>query len=479
MNKNRLDEIIEDKKNIFIDVNNKIWQYAEMRFEEFKSAELLSTVLEDEGFSLERGIAGISTAFVASFGSGKPVVAILGEYDALSGLSQKSGVAQKEPLSEGGSGHGCGHNILGTGALAAAVAVKHYIEENKVGGTIRYYGCPGEEGGSGKAFMVRDGAFDDVDVALTWHPLTHNTIFSVRTLANYQIYFKFHGKSAHAAAAPHLGRSALDAIELMNVGVNYLREHIIQEARVHYAVTNAGGSSPNVVQSETEVLYLIRAPKINQVQEIYERICNVAKGAAMMTGTDCEIVFNKACSNYIPNSTLEKLLYNNFKEVGAPEFDNEEKKFARDIKNTLSETDINNDLQTANEFMGGKGQEIVNVLKEKDIADIILPYVYSSTLLSGSTDVGDVSWIIPTAQFSVACNAFGTPGHSWQNVAQGTTTYAHKGMLVAGKVMARTVVDVLLNPKIVEEAKDELRVILDGTAYICPIPSEVKPSPIK
>jgi len=479
MNKNRLDEIIEEKQKIFIDVNDEIWQYAEMRFEEFKSADLLSAVLEDEGFSIKRDIAGISTAFVASFGSGKPVVAILGEYDALSGLSQKAGVAKKEPLSEGGSGHGCGHNILGTGALAAAVAVKCYLAENKMGGTIRYYGCPGEEGGSGKAFMVRDGVFDDVDVALTWHPLTHNTIFSLRTLANYQINFKFHGKSAHAATAPHLGRSALDAVELMNVGVNYLREHIIQEARVHYAVTNAGGNSPNVVQSETEVLYLIRAPKINQVQDIYERVCDVARGAAMMTGTECEIVFNKACSNYIPNSTLEKLLYNNFKEVGVPELDDEEKEFARAMKKTLSKMDIENDLQMASVFMGGGGQKIINILKEKDISDIILPYTHSSTLLSGSTDVGDVSWIIPTAQFSVACNAFGTPGHSWQSVAQGKTAYAHKGMLVAGKVLARTVIDVLQNPEIIETSKAELGEILDGVTYVCPIPSKVKPSTIQ
>lgn len=479
MDKNRLDEIIEEKKSIFINVNDKIWEYAESRFEEFKSAELLTKVLEEEGFSLDRGIADISTAFMASFGSGHPIIAILGEYDALSGLSQKSGVNKKEPLIEGWNGHGCGHNILGAGALAAAVAVKQYLEENKMEGTIRYYGCPGEEGGSGKAFMARAGAFDDVDIALTWHPLTHNTIFSVRTLANYQIYYKFHGKSAHAAAAPHLGRSALDAVELMNVGVNYLREHIIQDARVHYAVTNTGGSSPNVVQSEGEVLYLIRAPKINQVQEIYERVCNIAKGAALMTGTECEIVFDKACSNYIPNSTLEKLLYNNFNEVGVPQFDNEEKEFARKIKSTLSESDINTDLQTANEFMGRKGQEVVNTLKEKDISDIILPYEYSATLLSGSTDVGDVSFIVPTAQFSVACNAFGTPGHSWQVVAQGATSLAHKGMLVAGKVMARTVLDVLLNPEIIKKAKEELREILDGATYICPIPSDVKPSPIK
>lgn len=479
MSKQRLDDIIDSKQDLFTKVSDLIWEYAETRFEELKSAQLLASVLDDEGFSVNRGIANIATAFMASFGQGKPVVAILGEYDALSRLSQKAGIAHKEPLQGNQSGHGCGHNLLGAGALAAAVAVKNYMEENKIQGTIRYYGCPGEEGGSGKTFMAREGVFDDVDIAITWHPLTHNTIFSVRTLANYQVYYKFHGRSAHAAAVPHLGRSALDAVELMNVGVNYLREHIIQEARVHYAVTNTGGSSPNVVQPEAEVLYLIRAPRIDQVKEIYERVCNVAKGAALMTGTEVEIVMDKACSNYIPNNTLEKVMYANFNDVGAPQLTEEEKQYARQIKNTLSQADINNDLQTANDFMGGKEKSILKALREKDVADMILPYEYSAMLLSGSTDVGDVSWIAPTAQLGVACNAFGTPGHSWQMVAQGTTSLAHKGMIVAGKVMARTAVDVLVSPEIIKQAKAELQEILAGEPYICPIPQDVQPSVIK
>jgi aminobenzoyl-glutamate utilization protein B len=471
-----INRIIEKKKDTFTFLSDKIWEYAEIRFQEYKSAELLSMTLENEGFTVEKRVADIPTAFIASYGSGRPIIAILGEYDALSGLSQQKGIAKKEADISSTNGHACGHNLLGAGSLAAAVAVKDYMEENNINGTIRYYGCPGEEGGSGKAFMARAGVFADVDVALTWHPLTHNTIMSTNTLANYQVYFKFHGKSAHAAAAPHLGRSALDAVELMNIGANYLREHIVQEARIHYAITNTGGLSPNVVQAEAEVLYLIRAPKLQEVQEIYERVCDVAKGAALMTGTKVEIVFNKACSNYIPNETLERLLYTNFQEVGVPHLTEEEEKFATAIKSTLGEMDINSDLQTASQYMGGKEQEIVSELKDKVISDIILPYVHSAILLSSSTDVGDVSWNVPTAQIAVACNVFGTPVHSWQTVAQGTTDFARQGMLIAGKVLARTAVEVLLNPEVILKAKAELKIKLEGRAYVCPIPPEVKPS---
>lgn len=479
MGNQRLDETIEANRNQLIAVSDRIWEYAETRFQEYKSAELLCKVLKDEGFAVQKGLAGMATAFMGSFGEQGPVVAVLGEYDALSGLSQKGGITRKEPLAEGGNGHGCGHNLLGTGALAAAIAVKRYLEETRGRGIIRYYGCPGEEGGSGKAFMVREGLFHDVDVALTWHPLNHNTIYSVSTLANYQVYYKFHGKSSHAGMAPHLGRSALDAVELMNVGVNYLREHMIPGARIHYAVTNTGGTSPNVVQAEAEVVYLIRAPKAGQVQEIYERVCNIARGAALMTGTECEWVFDKACSDYIPNNTLEKILYANFTEIDAPQWTEEEKNLAREMRRTLTEADIGNDLKMAADLMGGGGEDIIQALRAKDISDIILPHVHLSMLLSVSTDVGDVSWVVPTAQLGVACNVFGTPGHSWQCVAQGTTSLAHNGMLLAGKVLARTVVDVFENPGIITRAREELDKKLNGAAYASPIPPETRPSPLK
>ncbi|WP_254306645.1 amidohydrolase [Clostridium sp. 001] len=274
----RVSEIVELKKDLLVKVSDEIWKCAETKFEEFRSAEILCKALEEEGFTVKRGAAGIKTAFIGSYGKGEPIIAVLGEYDALHGLSQEGGIAEQKPIIPGGSGHGCGHNLLGTGAFAGAIAIRYYMEENNLPGTIRYYGCPAEEGGAGKVFMSREGVFNDVDCALTWHPDTGNGVGLNSTLAVYDACFKFKGKSAHAAMAPHLGRSALDAVEVMNVGVNYLREHVIQEARIHYAITDAGGQSPNVVQAQAEDNFSIRAPKVSQVKDIYERICNIAKG---------------------------------------------------------------------------------------------------------------------------------------------------------------------------------------------------------
>ena len=457
---------IEAKRDTFITASDKIWAYAETRFQEFQSAELLCQTLEHEGFTVERGVGGIETAFIGSFGLGKPVVAFLGEFDALSGLSQQPGVAEKTPLVPGGNGHGCGHNLLGTGALAAAVALRYYMEENKLPGTIRYYGCPGEEGGSGKTFMAREGLFDDVDVCLTWHPDSDNGVITGSSLANYQVYYKFKGVSSHAAASPHLGRSALDAVELMNVGVNYLREHIISDARVHYAVTNTGGISPNVVQAEAAVLYLIRAPRVSQVDEIYQRICKIAKGAALMTETEVEVVFDKACSNLVPNSTLLKVMHEQFTELGIPQFDEGEHKLAQAIYAALSEAEKNSVQEEE--------------LKGKVLSDRIRPLETGGLKTdSGSTDVGDVSWITPTVQCSTSCWVIGTPAHTWPVVTIGATSIAHKALLHAGKVMAATAVAVLQNPDIIKEAQSELRKRLGKKGYVCPIPKDVKPSAVK
>lgn len=460
----QLAEIIESKRESFIQLSDKIWSFAETRFEETQSAELLCQALEQEGFAVERGLAGMETAFIGSFGSGKPVVAILGEFDALSGLSQERGVATYSPIEEGGNGHGCGHNLLGTGSLAAAVALKQHMEKNGIEGTVRYYGCPAEEGGSGKTFMARDGLFDDTDFALCWHPAPFNGVMAVSTLANYQVYYKFSGRSSHAAASPHLGRSALDAVELMNVGVNYLREHIIQEARVHYAITNSGGSSPNVVQAEAEVLYLIRAPITSQVEDIYQRICDIARGAALMTGTKVEIVFDKACSNLVGNTVLETVMNEQFSQIDVPVFNETEKILARAIRDTLTAED--------------KKVPPLKALQNKELADFVIPYPMpgAGTLPAGSTDVGDVSWIVPTVQCVTACMAIGTPFHTWQLVAQGGTSIGHKGMLHAGKILAATALEVILNPELLQAAKDELATRLNGEAYVCPIPKEVKPS---
>lgn len=464
MHTKRIAEMIEQKRDSFIKVSDRIWDFAETRFEEYQSAELLAQTLEGEGFHVERGVGGIQTAFIGSFGSGSPVVAILGEFDALSGMSQKKGQAKEEPLVPGANGHGCGHNLLGTASLAAAVAVKQYMEENNLSGTVRYYGCPGEEGGSGKTFMARAGLFDDVDFALCWHPMGYNSIMAVESLANYQVYFKFKGKSAHAAASPHLGRSALDAVELMNVGVNYLREHIITDARVHYAITNSGGLSPNVVQPYAEVLYLVRAPKVDQVQEIYERVCKIAKGAALMTETEVEIVFDKACSNLVQNETLEQVMYKNYQELGVPVHDEEELKLAKAVRATLSEQERKT------------SERLSADTPDPDMVSWLNPYTGATIPLNGSTDVGDVSWITPTAQCTTACFINGSTLHSWQWVTLGATSMAHKGMLHAGKVMASTAVDMLKNPEMIETAKAELKQRLGSTTYVNPIPEGVLPS---
>ncbi|WP_312114934.1 M20 family metallopeptidase [Brevibacillus reuszeri] len=464
MHTKQIAEMIENKRDSFIKVSDRIWEFAETRFEEYQSAELLAQTLESEGFQVERGVGGIQTAFIGSFGSGSPVVAILGEFDALSGMSQKKGQAKEEPLVPGANGHGCGHNLLGTASLAAAVAVKQYMEENNMSGTVRYYGCPGEEGGSGKTFMARAGLFEDVDFALCWHPMGYNSIMAIESLANYQVYFKFRGKSAHAAASPHLGRSALDAVELMNVGVNYLREHIITDARVHYAITNSGGLSPNVVQPYAEVLYLVRAPKVAQVQEIYERVCKIAKGAALMTETEVEIVFDKACSNVVQNETIEQVMYKNFQDLGVPVHDEEELKLAKSVRATLTEQE----RQTAERLSADT--------LDPDMVSWINPYTGATIPLNGSTDVGDVSWITPTAQCTTACFINGSTLHSWQWVTLGATSMAHKGMLHAGKVMASTAIDMLKNPELIEKAKAELKQRLGKTTYVNPIPEGVMPS---
>ncbi|KAA0942092.1 amidohydrolase [Sporosarcina sp. ANT_H38] len=458
----RLSEIIEEKRQKLIQVSDEIWSYAEVGFQEDKSAQLLCETLEEEGFSVEKGVGNIKTAFIGSYGSGKPIIAFLGEFDALSGLSQSGGETQHNPVEKNGNGHGCGHNLLGTGSLAAALALRYYMEENNIEGTVRYYGCPGEEIGGGKTFMVREGLFDDVDVALTWHPGTRNSVTSMSTLACYEVYFKFKGKSAHASASPHLGRSALDAVELMNVGVNYLREHIIPEARVHYAVTNSGGISPNVVQAEAEVLYFVRAPRVSQTEEVYQRICDIARGAALMTGTEVEIDFGSALSDVIPNITLERMMHDNFIALGVPQHNDDELQFAEKIRKTLSEADKNFEVKTNKDLEG------------KALSDLIDPFIPASGIMPGSTDVGDVSWVVPTAQCMTACESLGTALHTWQVVATGTTSIAHKGMLHAGKVMAATAMEVLNRPDIIEKAKAELVERRNGEQYVSPLPKEMK-----
>ena len=332
--------MIHKKKQQFIEVSDFVWAHPEIRFKEKQSSDALKEALMKEGFEVESAVAGLDTGFVASYGSGHPIVAILGEFDALEGLSQQKGISKQEPIIEGGNGHGCGHNLLGTGSLAAVVAIKEYLQQHNLNGTVRYYGCPAEEGGGGKVFMVREGLFSDVDFALSWHPGHYPAATNMSFLATYTVKFSFEGRSAHAAVAPHLGRSALDAVELMNVGVNFLREHIIPEARIHYAITNAGGDAPNVVQAHADVVYSIRAPKRTQLDEIFERVVDIAKGAALMTSVSMNYELEGGYSEVIPNSTLANVMHEKIQEIGLPTYTQDEMDFAQEIQQTLTDKDI-------------------------------------------------------------------------------------------------------------------------------------------
>ncbi|HWL24204.1 MAG TPA: M20 family metallopeptidase [Ureibacillus sp.] len=457
-----------------IDLADRIWDIPETRFKEFESVKILTTYFEKVGFEVETGIGGIKTAFVAKYGNEGPVIGILGEYDALPGLSQKAGSDVREALVDGGNGHGCGHNLLGTAGVGAVVLLKEKIDKGEIKGRIHYYGCPAEEGGSGKTFMVREGVFNDVDVALSWHPNSFTSVFNYSSLANYQVYFEFEGIASHAANSPHLGRSALDAVELMNVGVNYLREHIPTSARVHYAITNTGGKSPNVVQSQAEVLYLIRATTIKEVDEIYKRIVNIAEGAALMTETKVKVKFDKACSNYIPNDTINKIVYDKLQLVGLPTYTEEEMEYAKKMNKTISPSEFSSALS-----------EIKSMYEDSEVEELdkdeitfypeVVPYQKSNHTMAGSTDVADVSWVVPTSQFFTTCFVLGTPLHTWQLVSQGKTGLAHKGMIYASKVIALTANELLQNPELIEQAKAELRKQTKGQ-YVNPIPKEVVPN---
>ena len=368
-------QAIEREREMICAASDAVWDHPETAFQEFKSTEILCELLEKEGFSVERNLAGIQTAFSGRFGHGKPVVGILGEFDALSGLSQESESIEKVPVCEGEPGHGCGHNLLGAGSVAAAIAVKEYLEKNGKEGTVVFFGCPGEEGGSGKGFMARDGVFDELDFAISWHPGDQNEVSVGSSLANYQVFYRFFGTASHAAACPELGRSALDAVELMNTGVQYLREHAIQEARIHYAITNTGGYSPNVVQPFAEVLYLIRAPKNDQVKELFERVNDIARGAALMTGTRMEMQFVKACSNVVDNTVLEEVLQKNLEEVEREPYTEAELEFAKKLAGTYGggELDVQDLLKRYEKSRKAEVEAFLNAHKDDVICDYIVP----------------------------------------------------------------------------------------------------------
>ena len=429
---------LDSRRDAYAAIAKQIWGFAEVGYQEQRSSALLQSELRTAGFTVKSGVAGIPTAFVAEYGSGKPVIGIIGEFDALPGLSQDAAPAQKA-LIAGGPGHGCGHHLFGTASTAAAISVKAWLQANHKSGTLRFYGTPAEEGGSGKVFMVRDGLFDDVDAVVSWHPGDRNEARSSSSLANVTGKFRFRGISAHAAAAPDRGRSALDAVEAMDYMVNMMREHVPQETRIHYVITS-GGKAPNVVPDFAEVYYYARHPDMRTLDGIWERINNAAKGAALGTGTTTEFQLIGSVYNVMPNDYLASLQQKNLERVGGVTYTPEERAFGETIRKTLAEP------------MLPMGSEATISHTPGDVS-------------SASTDLGDVSWRVPTVSMTAATWVPGTPAHSWQAVAAGGTSIGAKGMMVAAKTMALTTIDLFTDPSHVTRAKAEFDRRRGGFTY--------------
>ena len=425
-------ESLDAAKDQYAEIAHQIWEHAELGYLEVKSSGLLQKTLADAGFEVEVGVAKMPTAFVGSFGQGEPVIGILAEFDALPGLSQQA-VPYKAERPECKAGHACGHHLFGTASVASAIAVKEWLQSSGKTGTIQVFGTPAEEGGNGKVYMAREGLFDDVAVMLNWHPGSGNSAGAGSCLAIKSAKFRFHGYSAHAAGAPHRGRSALDGVEAMNNMANLMREHVPQETRIHYVITK-GGEAPNVVPAEAEVYYYIRHPQMRDVKQIFERLVKCAEGAALGTGTTMDYEVIGGAYNLLPNGTLAKVMHNNLVQIGGVHYTAEEREFARQIMTSYPDMKV----------------------KPED-AEKVGPFFVSERAGPYSTDVGDVSWLVPTAGMSAATWVPGTSAHSWQAVAAGGMSIGHKGMMVAAKTMALSAIDVYNNPLIADEAMEELK----------------------
>jgi len=425
-------ESIEKNASKYENIAHTIWEYAELGYQEEKSSTLLQKTLKAEGFTIEAGVAEIPTAFIASYGSGKPVIGMLAEFDALPGVSQDAVPSRKE-IVEGGNGHACGHHLFGTASSAAAIAVKEWLASSGHTGTVRLYGTPAEEGGAGKVYMVREGLFDDVDAVIQWHPGSQNSASARSSLANKSAKFRFHGIASHASAAPQNGRSALDGVEAMNYMTNLMREHVDSDTRIHYVITN-GGLAPNVVPEFAEVFYYVRHPDMDVARETFERVAKAAEAAAMGTGTTMDYEIIHGLYNVKPNETLARMVHDNLSEIGGFTYTAEELAFAEKIKETLPKR-MQTDLSAVSE---------------------VVPFAIVEKGSGGSTDVGDISWVVPTAGLSTATWVPGTSAHTWQAVAAGGMSIGHKGMILAAKVMAQSVIDLFEDPKIITKAQAEL-----------------------
>lgn len=457
---------IEENKEVIIKVSDELWKCSELGLLEYKSVNLMIAELEEHGFNVNEGVGGMPTAFVAKYGSGKPVIGVMGEYDALPGLSQKVSKV-KDPIQEGAPGQGCGHNIHGASGLAGAVAIRYAMEEHGLDGTVKFFGTPAEESASGKVWMVRDKVFDGVDAVLSHHPGSMNYASLASSLANNSVKFHFTGKTSHAAGSPEHGRSALDAVELMNIGVNFLREHVVQDARIHYVIEDGGGQ-PNVVPGYARSWYLVRAPERDMVDHIYERVLKIAEGATLMTDTELEVEFIKGIYNKIPSSVLSSVVSKNMREIGTPNYTDEELAWATDLTQSVS-----------------KDAKIGSLRKTRrpdwmDLTEVVMdtsvPDAWNDGIVSpGSTDVSDVSWMAPTMEFSTATWPIGTPGHSWMNVAASGHSIGHKSLIFASKVIAASGLDLLTSSDLRERAWEEHGKRISGKTYRTPIPEGMEP----
>jgi aminobenzoyl-glutamate utilization protein B len=443
---------VESRSAELFAVNKAIWDFAETGLEETKSAALLVKKLQETGFTVKTGLSDMPTAFVASYGEGQPIIGILAEYDALPGLSQKVS-PQREPVAEGAPGHACGHSGLGTGALGAALAVKAAMEKHKLPGTIRLYGTPAEETVIGKIYMALDGQFGDLDVCLHWHPGDKNGAYAGSSKANVSAKFTFRGTPAHASVSPAKGRSALDAVELMNAGANFMREHLEEDARIHYVITDGGGA-PNVVPPTATVWYFCRANDHKDVEYNFRWLQDIAQGAALMTRTKLDMTIDTDCHEIIPNTPLSQLIERNMERIGPPKFTDDEKAFATQLQQPLIE-----------EF----GAKFDLPLRE-DIERLSAGVEESK----GSTDVGDVSWFVPTGGLRTVCFAADSPGHSWQNVAAIGSSIGEKGTVYAAKSLAATAIDLLENPSYIDAAKTDFQERMEGREYFSFIPKGQK-----
>ena len=452
-------------EGVIIGAHDRIWEWAEVGLQEVKSSELLATTLSKNGFAVERGAAGMPTAFVASWGSGKPVIGVMGELDALPGISQKA-LPEREPLVAGAAGHGCGRDIYAASALGGALAVKEAMVRLGAGGTIKYFGCPAEETLVGKVFMVRDGPFRSGRLPGT-SPGSTNGVYLGSSNAMNSVKFEFFGVASHAAGSPEAGRSALDAAELMNVGANYMREHIVQEARVHYVIED-GGHEPNVVPPYARVWYYVRAPERDLVDQYYNWLLRIANGADLMAGTTHKVVFLTGVHNGVQNRVLADLVTANMREIGAPEYTKEELAFARKVGESVPRE------QKIARLRAGPlpdWEELVEVDLNRRIYN---PYAVDRKG-GGSSDVAEVAWNLPTVEFGTAAVVTGVPGHSWQVAACAGTDIGRKSTLFASRVMAATVLELLTQPALTAKAWEEWRRQTKGIEYKSPLPTDLKP----